>query len=305
MISIFSFLLEQIIDHGLSKTEYREFAEWNNIYNGTINAETIINGSSRAWVQVSPKIIDSVTKTNSYNLGMDGYYFLMQYYRYQIYKKYNTAPKRIIQILGITTLGKRDDLCRHYQFLPYFHDNIIKTVTKKYFAFNYFDYIIPSLKYFNERKILYIGLVEFLEIKHFTNSKYKGYLGAENKWDGSFDQFKKRYPTGLDAEINNESVELFDNFLNDSKNNSIDVILVYAPEYVEGHKYFNNRNDVIQIYKNAAKKYGFSFIDFSNDPISLDKSLFYNSQHLNKQGAELFSHKLAAYIDNIQNKNKQ
>lgn len=73
-----------------------ERAVWNDIYESKIDVDIAIYGSSRAWVHVDPEIIDSVLNTSSYNLGMDGYPFHMQYYRHKEYFKYNQKPKTII-----------------------------------------------------------------------------------------------------------------------------------------------------------------------------------------------------------------
>ena len=52
----------------------------------------------------------------------------------------------------------------------------------------------------------------------------------------------------------------------------------------------------MNLYRQFAKKYDLIFLDYSNDPISYNKSLFYNSNHLNAEGSEIFSKKLAADI---------
>ena len=64
-IILFSALIDYSITTGLRKTEKREYKDWNKLLNGEINSDLLIQGSSRAWVHVSPKIIDSVLNTNS------------------------------------------------------------------------------------------------------------------------------------------------------------------------------------------------------------------------------------------------
>lgn len=44
------------------------------------------------------------------------------------------------------------------------------------------------------------------------------------------------------------------------------------------------------------------FIDYSNSYLCYDKKYFYNSQHLNKTGAELFSKEVSLKIKEILNK---
>ena len=89
--------LEKAADAGLKKTKYSEYCVWNDI-NSSVNADLLIQGSSRAWCQVSPKILDSIMKINSYNLGMSGYNFDMEYCRFKVYLEHNVVPKYIVQI---------------------------------------------------------------------------------------------------------------------------------------------------------------------------------------------------------------
>jgi len=113
------------------------------MYNGEINADIIINGNSKAWHHISPKIIDSVIGLNSYNLGIDGYDFMMQKAKFDMYSKYNKTHKIVIQIVGNSTLDKRDDLYQNIQFKPYINDPIIREITKKYKGFSFLDYNLP------------------------------------------------------------------------------------------------------------------------------------------------------------------
>ena len=47
-----------------------------------------------------------------------------------------------------------------------------------------------------------------------------------------------------------------------------------------------------------AQKYEFKFYDFSDSYLSKDKKYFYNSEHLNKGGSELFSKEVAKILTN-------
>ena len=57
-----------------------------------------------------------------------------------------------------------------------------------------------------------------------------------------------------------------------------------------------NRGEVLSLYTNYSHKYNIPFYDYSNDAISYQKKYFYNTNHLNKTGAELFT---AKFIDTL------
>lgn len=67
-----TYIADTLITTGLKKSKSYYFVDWNRIYGGKIDADIIINGNSKAYHHISPKIIDSVTRLNSYNLGLDG-----------------------------------------------------------------------------------------------------------------------------------------------------------------------------------------------------------------------------------------
>jgi hypothetical protein len=60
-----------LIDTTLKKSEAERYAQWNIIRKDTINADIIINVSSKAWTQFSSEIIQNITSKKTYNL--DGY----------------------------------------------------------------------------------------------------------------------------------------------------------------------------------------------------------------------------------------
>src|SRR5688572_31752450 len=95
LFTIFS-ALGYMIDQGLKKTGLDNFPEWSNIQKGIVDADIIIAGNSRAWVNVSPYILDTALNSNTYNLGLDGHLFHAQYIRFKFYSKFNSKPHFII-----------------------------------------------------------------------------------------------------------------------------------------------------------------------------------------------------------------
>src|SRR5665647_1612683 len=94
---ISAYLLDYFISSGLKQTEEYRFQSWNDIVQSKINADVLIMGNSRAFSHYSPKIIDSILKTNSYNLGIGGHPFNVQYLKYKLYEEHNKKPQLIIQ----------------------------------------------------------------------------------------------------------------------------------------------------------------------------------------------------------------
>jgi len=268
-----------------------EIGVWKDVYSGNINADLFIYGSSRAWVQISPKIIQDSLNISSYNFGMDGHNFWLQYLRHKEILKFNKKPKYIIMSLDVFTLQKRKDLFNYQQFLPFMlwnHD--IKKYTSSYVGFSLYDYYLPLIRYMHKPGVLYAAFKSFIGYKP-DFERIKGYKGMERVWNNDLDKAKSKlafYKIKFDP----ATVVLFEQFINECNSNGIKLILVYSPEYIEGQNYVTNRGEVISKYKYFANKYNLIFIDYSQDKISMQKQFFYNSEHLNKKGSEIFTNEL-------------
>jgi hypothetical protein len=297
--------LDQMISRGLRLTRFREFGEWNDILQGRINANLSVLGSSRAWVHVSPIILDSKLGTKSYNLGLDGYPFPMQQARYRVFRKYNKKPNEIIQIVGLSFLKDRPDLYRYYQFLPYLENQEIRKQVKSKKGLGWADLHLPLVRYFGLYRIITIGILEFFKIHHFDSHKERGYRGSNQKWGSKFATALKNNPDGMQNDIDPVVLKDLESFLQNSTSEGVQVYLVYAPEFHEVTRLIFNREEHLDAFRNLSDKTGVPFLDYSHHPLTLEKDLFYNSQHMNQEGAERFSNILADDILKIRKATKK
>lgn len=294
------FGLQMIVDRGLRKSDYPLYSEWNDIYDGKINADLIVMGSSRAWVQISPTVLDEELKINTYNLGINAWSFPMQNARFQIYLKHNKKPGHIVHSLDLQMFSRRVDLINYEQFLPYLYDPDIRAATKGYKGeFSSAQYYLPMFKYNGNLDVAAAGFFSYFNLVSYRRTNTKGYEGRQLAWDNSFEAFKKRFPSGFKHSFDEKVAEEFRNYLAYCKKNEIKVILVFSPEYVELHPLITNRDEIINLFQSYSKEFDIPFLDYSNHPICFDKSYFYNSEHLNKEGSELFSKILAQDLLNL------
>ena len=292
MLSLSLYTLGLMVDKGLRKSRNAYFASWNDLYSSKINADLLIMGSSRAEFHISPKILDSTLSLNAYNLGLSAWHFDMQYARFRMYLQHNRKPKYIIQNVDIYGFSKRSDVADYPQFLPYIQDTILQNTIRGHKGeFDFYQRNIPLLKYKNQQKIAFEGLFNFLGFSNLydTTSKYKGYRGNDYAWNKDFESFKKRFPNGAKYRFNKEVKRQFDEYLAFCQRENIKVFLVYAPEYYEVQPYYKNKSDLINLCHKAVEKHGCYFLDYSKNLLCYNRKYFYNSQHLNKIGAELFS----------------
>jgi hypothetical protein len=266
-----------------------EYEVWNDIYDGNINTEIAIYGSSRAWVHVNPIIMEEITGKTAYNFGLDGHNFWLQYLRHLEYLKHNEPPKHIILIVDVFSLQKRSELYQLRQFLPYMLWNReIKTFTSSFAGFNSADYIIPFVRYAGQFEI-FKGI--FTKILLGSNSKtyrIKGFKGMQKEWTSDFDEAKATMEF-YTFTLNQESIDLFDQFIIECQKMNIDLTLVYTPEFIEGQSFIRNREYIISVFENFANQYGLRFLNYSDHELSHKKEFFYNVSHMNETGANEFT----------------
>ena len=266
-----------------------EIEVWNDIYEGTVESDILIYGSSRAWVHINPAILSDSLGDSAYNFGIDGHNFWMQYLRHLEYLRYNKPPKLIIHSVDVFTLEKRGDLFNMNQFLPFMLWNWnMYQYTSSEKGFMFFDYCIPFVRYFSQKSV-----IENLDFsKNQTPYRIRGYKARHAQWNSDFDNARKkrkRHPIQIDS----ASVELYSQFIAECKQQNITLVMVYSPEYIEGQNYVLNRDEIMAVYTSIAQKHAIPFLDYSNDSLCFDKAYFYNASHLNALGSELFTKTLA------------
>lgn len=290
-IIIFMLVFDYVFSKKLVKTNLSqgEFEVWSDIYRGEIKADLAIYGSSRAWVHFNPKILEDLTGLSTYNFGVDGQNFEIQYLRHTEYFSNNKKPKIIVFSLDVFTFEKKDKLYNSDQFLPYMFQN------SRYFStlidtenFNVYDFTVPSVRYFGKYEMFY----KFFEAKANLKYRYKGFRGNKRRWVESENQRianTSKYQVKIDRDLINK----FEKNIKELKKQGVKLIFVYTPEYIKGQDFLQNRERIFEIYQSISKSEEIPFWDYSKDSISLEKHLFYNSEHLNDFGAVIFSKKFS------------
>lgn len=266
---------------------------WENIYHSNIDCDIAILGSSRAWVHINPEVLEDSLQMSAYNFGLDGHNFWLQHLRHSEYLKHNKKPKHIIVSLDVYGLEKQRRLYNYAQFMPYmlWNKNIYK-YTSPYRGFRKIDYFIPLVRYFGKTSLLNSCVATLLNKNQDKPLRKDGFANRDKQWSSDLARAKKehlQYKIDIDPEI----VRLFESFIKASQQDSIELTLVYTPEYIEGQEFVSNREDIINLYRHIAQKYELIFYDYSDDSLCFDKSFFYNASHLNKEGSRLFNRKLA------------
>jgi hypothetical protein len=291
--------LDHAVEKGLHSSRYLYLSDWNDLFGGKINADIIVLGTSRAYVHVSPAILDSALHLNSYNLGMDGASFDIQNDILKLYLRHNKKPLYILQEVGYPTFEPSEPIQYFREFAPYSNDTAVWNIIKQHYSSaGWPEHYFPLFKYNGHLLLIKEGLMNY--IGHGEKDvKYKGYEARDYAWDSTFYEFKKSNPNGKAIPIDSSLVALFGKYLDRCKAAGIKVIMFYPPTYYISRPYLLNFERLHTFLVNCAAEHGVPFLDHTNDPMNYEKSYFYNTQHLNKKGSEVFSRELAAEIKKV------
>src|SRR5436190_23548407 len=103
-LAIMAVCLNAAFTRGFRNIKTSEFGISNRVMSGTINAQIVISGSSRAFVHYDPRIIQSITGETAFNLGQNGVQTDLQLAFLKTYLRHNTRPDLIIHNLDPQSL---------------------------------------------------------------------------------------------------------------------------------------------------------------------------------------------------------
>ena len=290
------FFLDHAVTAGLHKSRFLYYADWNDLFAGKIDADLIVLGSSRAYLHVSPRILDSMLLMNTYNLGMDGCTFPMQQDILRLYLKHNKKPRYILQEVGFPIFAPPDTIQYRHEMLAYVQDTTVRSILEQRgVRLSFGDRYVPLFRYNGELPLLAEGLRSYVGLGA-KEVKYKGYEGRDQPWDSTFYFFKKKYPNGMMADVDTGIMRSFSAYLGFCTANEIQVILFYAPTYYESRPYILNFAEIHKSIQDTAIAHDVPFLDYTEDTLNAHRYYFYNTQHLNKKGSELFSQRLAKNV---------
>ena len=261
---------------------------------GRVNADIIISGSSRATYHYDPRVIESTTGRTTFNIGKVGSQTDVQVAVLKAYLEHNRKPSLIVHNLDAFSFVTTQEIFEPAQYVPYLDDQTL------YESLRPFDPNLAKSRYLP----LYGYIVEDMNFAWFTGVRallgrypkedyYRGFSPRDKEWTDEFERFKRGKPHGVSFAIEPAGVEALGQLIQLCKQNGIQLVLVYSPEYSEMQALTNNRIAIFETFRELANRNHVPLWDFSDWTHDGDRTYFYNSQHLNAKGAEAFSDDLA------------
>lgn len=290
-----SYIFQFLIDQGLQNVNDDLHGDWNSIFKGKIKADIVILGSSRAYVHFDPKIIEQKTKLSAFNLAVNGGGPITQKSKFESFLEHNPFPRILIQNVDIFLLYKEKFIFQKEQFLPYLSQAAIYSNLEKVDKELWLERNIPLYKYRGFRNEIFLGIGSFLGLaKESHSTKYKGFTVVKEDWNRDFERFRTENTEMVyDQENLDYGFNYVKRLINECKRKKIDIILVQSPLYFELQNMMPQKEYITRSFKDIAVANGIQFWDYLTDSMCLDKKYFYNSTHLNAEGAQLFTNKFS------------
>ena len=125
---------------------------------------------------------------------------------------------------------------------------------------------------------------------------FQGFNPRSKEWTGEFESLKAGNPNGVSFEIEPAGIQDVEELIRVCKQNGIQLIFVYSPEYIEMQSLTRNRAEIFNRFHELAVRSDVPLWDYSDWKYAGDKQYFQNSQHLNADGAAVFSKDLSEHL---------
>ncbi|HEU0124438.1 MAG TPA: hypothetical protein VFQ91_28165 [Bryobacteraceae bacterium] len=289
IVALLTFALDAAITAGLRRLPASPFGITNRIVEGTINANIVISGSSRAASHYDPRIIQKMTGEKAFNLGRNGSQTDMQLAVLKAYLKHNRKPAIVVHNLDAFTFQTTREVYNPAQYVPYLRENDLYQPLRKINPQIWKSRYLPLYGYVAEdMSFAWIrGLRAFLPGQQ-SNELIDGYDPRPAKWTEDFARYKTTLRAPVRWDIEPEGIRLMEDLVRVCREHGIGLIFVYSPEYREMQLLTANRTDVFAAFQRVASGV-VPIWDYSAWPHANDSSYFNNSQHLNEIGATTFS----------------
>ena len=298
LIGALVFALDLAIDLGLRRITTSSFGATNRVVQGAVNAEILVTGSSRALVHYDPRVLSAQTGLRTFNLGRNGSQTDLQLSVLKTYLDHNTAPRLLIHNLDLYSFATSHEIYDPAQYLPYLDEPALYDAVSRVYpdAWKWkhlplYGYLVADLRF-----TWLLGLKRMVGLNP-PEDHIDGFVARPWSWTGDFEKFRRDHPHGIRTAIEPQGVRDLEALLALARERGIRVLLVYSPEYHEIQPLQLNRERIFTKFRELSARYGATLWDFSDSPLSRSQQFFYNSQHLNADGAHAFSQELARRLN--------
>lgn len=304
VIAVFvsSIITGKILDNNYKKFWVNPFEKLDAIFKDSTNRDIVFIGDSRAHIGINPYYVDSITKLNTFNLGMGGASINEVFFLTEAWLKKHKPPKLFVYSIGYGSILRSNIAFKNpCYYLFYLNDKYVYNTFEdlnyhvltyrlnplfKYTAFDEYDKtsILRCLK--GDRFLEPNGI----NYKGFINNGFAKVYKEENNSDSVINEKDNDLDKGLKKL--NDLIFLI-------KANKSGVIFIYPPNinFQQHYKDSISKNVGIEVEKITLKN-NIPIWHFEKDS-SFTKALFQDPIHLNIKGSINLSKKIGLLVKKI------
>ncbi len=290
-------VFQYLINFGVRKCKKDQIGKVNQLMGHQINPQIICFGSSVGEVGFNSRIISSKLNKSVYNCSIDGTSYIQYKGLIDEFASNSNKNELIIYMESYFTFQNPKKVSSLERYIA--HLNNVK-------LFHSLENLQPDLL----KKCKYVPFYQFIPVTHAYyknslkgwNSFINGFIEVDSllgqtpvyrSWEADQDEFLrsgKSFTIDLDEQVINTYIKDLLALKKQGKN----VVIVLPPVFkgLEENK-LTDFTPLRTTFKRISAKTGFPFLDFTQVDISKNKVYFYNSNHLNSAGANLFTTRLA------------
>ncbi len=264
--------------------------------------DVIFIGASRVQSHISPKIIDSIAGVKSYCLSINAIGIVEANMVLKKYLQNHPKPKAVFLNIDFNMFYTSGPLNNITDFLPYLNDTLIHNSLSPYklaYRNKWAAHYVLLQKLFattDKSKAISFSVNTAEPLSSESKLAYKGYVPRISNWSQEAEAELKNTAV---VTYQQEGFDLLKNMVKICKQNSIELVLIYAPYLAQGKKNILNYNEIIGKVKDIASQNEVKYWDYSLMPICQTKKYFFNATHLNYDGSKIYSTQLALDIKNM------
>ena len=265
-----------------------------------VQNDIIFIGSSRTYVHIDPRIIDSTTGSKSYNLGVDGSNVAFFSMVLNKYLQCHPAPRYVVINADFSCFNLNDKVYNYPDYQEYLEDSIVSASLIPYYS-EFKNSLMTRLSLYmqinskpDDEKITNV-LYQFRTIKNKGNSNggdiRKGFSPQERTWNNELHTIHTFHPS-----YSSQAFDILRKIIETCQGKDIKVILICSPLHKDYHNIIFNYDVIKDSLNNIAGAYQVPYWIYSDTYISDTIANFYNVEHLNAHGAAIFSKMLGGDI---------
>lgn len=280
----------------LNRTDNYEFRKFREIKELNGDISLLVLGSSRARNHYNNEIIENLLNEKTYCIGSIGSFLDVNKMMLDYYLAYNTPPKYVLLDLSVYSFQRIDQVPFYAQYTGVLNEKIIYdflySKDPRTLVFRY----IPLSGFIINRFALRESLesIPLLFSQNVYHSEHGFYPLNENFEGKRYDEFKNILLAGKETvDIDNNKIETLKEIINICKRREINLIFVYSPIYSGFLENIENKDFILNKFKEISSANGIRFFDYSNSHFCNDTKYFFDIDHMNKTGADAFTIELS------------